>query len=115
MAEEETSAPVPAQSSVGGDDKLVAAISYIGIISVIVLLVKKDSDYVQFHAKQGTALFILEVVWMVITTFLWFLLFVTWTLWLVFLAATVIGFIKAYSGERYKMPLVGDLAKKINL
>ena len=108
---EETSAPAPS----GGDDKLVAAISYIGVISVIVLLVKKDSDFVQFHAKQGTVLFIAEVVWMVITMFLWFLLFVSWIVWLVFLAATVIGFIKAYSGDRYKMPVIGDLAEKINL
>ena len=110
---EENSAPV--QSSGSGDDKLVAAISYIGIISVIVLLVKKDSEFVQFHAKQGTVLFIVEVVWMVLTMFLFFLWFISWILWLVFLAATVIGFIKAYSGERYRMPVIADLSEKINL
>jgi len=112
---EESSSPQPTSSGGGGDDKLVAAISYIGIISVIVLLVKKDSDYVQFHAKQGTVLFIAEVVWALITTFLWFLLLIGSVVWLVFLVATVLGFIKAYSGERYKMPLIGDLATKINL
>ncbi|OGY32150.1 MAG: hypothetical protein A3A57_02760 [Candidatus Woykebacteria bacterium RIFCSPLOWO2_01_FULL_41_12] len=89
--------------------------SYIGIISVIVLLVKKDSEFVQFHAKQGTVLFIVEVVWMVLTMFLFFLWFISWILWLVFLVVTVMGFIKAYSGERYKMPVIGDLAQKINL
>lgn len=104
----------PARSS-GEDDKLLAAISYVSLISVIVLLVKKDSEYVQFHAKQGTVLFIAEVVWTVITMFLFFLIFVSWIAWIVFLIATVVGFIKAYSGERYKMPVIGDLAEKLNL
>ena len=97
------------------ENKAMAAIGYLGILFLIPLLAKKDSPYAQFHAKQGTVLFIAEVVWMVITMFLWFLLFVSWIVWLVFLAATVIGFIKAYSGDRYKMPVIGDLAEKINL
>jgi uncharacterized membrane protein len=119
---EETSAPAPAPTpspapaaKSGGDDNLMGAISYIGIIAVVMLLVKKDSEYVQFHAKQGTVLFIGEVILGIVGTFIWVLFFVWGLVWLVFLLASIIGFIKALSGEKYKLPVVGDLADKINI
>ena len=112
---EETSAPAPAPAKSGGDDNLMAALSYISIISIVMLLVKKDSDYVQFHAKQGVILFIGEVVLWVLSAVLWFLFFIWWIIGLVFFVASIIGFIKAYGGERYRLPVVGDLAGKINL
>ncbi len=117
---EETSAPAPEPSPApaaksGGDDNLMGAISYIGIIAVVMLLVKKDSEYVRFHAKQGTVLFIGEVVLWVLQILAWFLFFVWGLVWLVLLLASIIGFIKAFSGEKYKLPVIGDLADKIKL
>ena len=117
---EETSVPAPEPSPApvaksGGDDNLMGAISYIGIIAVVMLLVKKDSEYVQFHAKQGTVLFIGEVILGLLGSFIWVLFFIWGLVWLVFLLASIVGFIKALSGEKYKLPVVGDLADKIKL
>jgi uncharacterized membrane protein len=106
--------PAP-PAKAGGDDNLMAALSYISIISVVMLFVKKDSDYVQFHAKQGTVLFVGEVVIWVLNMFTWFLFFIWGLLGLVFFIASIIGFIKAYSGERYRMPVVADIADKIKI
>ncbi|OGY23356.1 MAG: hypothetical protein A2Y57_00065 [Candidatus Woykebacteria bacterium RBG_13_40_7b] len=101
------------------DDNLLAAISYISLISVVVLLTKKDSEYVRFHAKQGTVLFIVEVIWSVILfPFMWMPFLGSWLInlgWLVFIIASAVGFIKAYSGEKYRMPAVADFADKINV
>lgn len=110
MPEEEASAS-PKKS----DNNLLAAISYLWILSVIILFVKKDDDYVTFHAKQGTVLFAVSVVLWILGLILFFLLPLLGILNLAVLVAVIVGFIQALSGKRYKMPVVGDLAEKINL
>ncbi len=109
--------PTPAAPAAkgGGDDNLIAAISYIGVIAVVILLVKKDSEYVQFHAKQATVLFIGEIAVWVLGMVTWFLFFIWGLVWLVFLVVSIVGFIQALGGNKYKMPVVGDLAEKVNL
>ena len=125
---EETSAPAPApaaepapQPSSGSSsgDNVIGAICYISIIGVILLFAKKDSAFVQFHAKQATALFIGQVIWWFVAVILAFVPVIGWLIsmlgWIAFLVAAIVGFVKAYGGEKYKMPVVGDLAEKINI
>lgn len=90
------------------DSNLMAALSYLWLLSVVMLLVKKDDAFVQFHAKQGLVLFIASVI-------LWVIPIIGWLLNIVVFIAVIVGAIKAYQGERYEMPLISDLAKKINL
>lgn len=96
-------------SSSSGDDKLMAALSYLGILVLIPLLMKKESSFVQFHAKQGLVLFIAEVI-------LWWIPFVGWF----FLGPLVsilalIGLIMALMGKEWKIPVVWNIAEKIKL
>lgn len=90
------------------DSNLMAALSYLWILSVVMLLVKKDDAYVQFHAKQGVVLFVASII-------LWVIPIIGWLLNIVVTIAVILGFIKAIQGEKYEMPLVADIAKKINL
>ena len=119
MQEEEAAAPqssapaAPATKS-GGDDNLVAAISYLWILSIVILLVKKDSDYVKFHARQGVVLFAASVI-LSIANFIPLVIFISWIGNLIILVAVIVGFIQAMGGNRYKLPVVGDLAEKVNL
>ena len=89
------------------ENKLMAAISYLWIVSIIMLLIKKDSKFVQFHAKQGFILFIASII-------LWFIPVLGWILNLLVVVLVVVGFIKAFSGEYWKIPVVASLAEKIN-
>ena len=43
-------------------NKTMAAISYIWIASLYGLVFRRDSDFIQFHAKQATALLVIELV-----------------------------------------------------
>src|SRR3989344_6518646 len=116
LPEEDVQEQSPAPASTGGgDDNLVAAVSYLWILSIVILLVKKDSDYVTFHARQGLVLFGASIVLGIISIPLFFLVFLIWLLQVVILVAVIIGFIQALSGKRYKMPVVGDIAEKINI
>jgi len=89
------------------DNKVIAAFSYIWILFLIPLLLKKESKFCQFHAKQGLVLFIFSLV-------AWFPLF-GWLIGLAIVIFSVIGIIKALAGERWEAPLIYDLSKKINL
>ena len=112
----QSSDPAPAAPAAkgGGDDNLIAAISYLWILSIIILLVKKDSDYVKFHARQGVVLFAASVIISIVSFIIPFLFLITWILQLAILAAVIVGFIQALGGKRYKLPVVGDLAEKVN-
>lgn len=90
------------------DSNLMAALSYLWILSVVMLLLKKEDKFVQFHAKQGLVLFLCSMV-------LWVIPIIGWLLNMVVTIAVIVGFIMAIQGKEYKMPVVGDLAEKINI
>jgi len=94
-------------TSASSDSNLMAALSYVWILSIVMLIVKKDDEFVKFHARQGLILFI--------ASFIGVIPFIGWFIWLIVVVMDIIGFIKALSGERYKVPVVGDIAEKINL
>ena len=90
--------------------KTAAALTYVlgWVTGIIFLIVEKDS-FVRFHAAQSVVTFgILTII--VVIPFLWFFVPIVWivgfVLWLVLLY-------KAYQGEEFKLPWVGDLAKKL--
>ncbi len=103
------------KSSTGLDANLAAALSYLlGFITGIVfLLVEKENKFVRFHAMQSTitfaGLFVVTVVLGAIPILGWILSFFLWlatlVLWLVLL-------IKAFQGEKFKLPIVGDVAER---
>ncbi|MBU0613925.1 DUF4870 domain-containing protein [Patescibacteria group bacterium] len=101
------------------DNKVLAAVGYVFVLCFLPLLLAKDSAYAQFHGKQALALFILEVIVLVLDGILIWIPIFGWlaiiVLKLVFLALAVLGVLKALSGEKWKMPIVSDFAEKINL
>ena len=87
------------------NNKDIAALSYIWILSVFVYFVKKDSSFVRFHARQAIVLFILSIP-------IWFIPVIGRFLELVILALAVFGFLAAAQGQRKELPLVGPLARR---
>ncbi len=93
------------------ENKTIAALSYAWILFLVPLLGKRDSKFAQFHAKQGLILFIIELV---AGFFMWFPIFGQ-LLMLALVLVSVLGIIKALNGEWWKMPVVYEWSKKINL
>lgn len=92
--------------------KVLAAVSYLWIVGLIVLLTEKKNKFVIFHAKQATALFFMELIALVIPIVGWM---VTTVLSIVALYCLVI----ALREEEIKIPVaydfgqwLGDLGKK---
>ncbi|HCJ52638.1 MAG: hypothetical protein A2898_01745 [Candidatus Kerfeldbacteria bacterium RIFCSPLOWO2_01_FULL_48_11] len=96
---------MPQQEQLTSERKLMAALSYVWGISLIMLILKKDDPYIRFHARQGFVIFLL---WFLV--FIWFIaLFV----WAVIVLLSLLGFFKALSGERYRIPIIADIAEKV--
>lgn len=101
---------------------LVAALSYfLGFITgVVILLVEKDDKYIRFHAMQSTlifgGLFVVNLVLGMVFGNLSFLgLAVTTINTLISLAGLVfwiVSMVRAFKGEVFKWPIVGDIAEK---
>jgi len=129
--------PPPVQtgkSSTGLDENVAALIAYIfGWLSgLILLLMEKDSRLVRFHAMQSILLNVLVavigfVLWIV--TFIFVLIasqmggflgtivgLLATLIWIVFcvglLIAWVMCLIKAYQGQFFKLPVIGNFAEK---
>ena len=125
-----------AKSSTGLEENLAALLSYVfGWVSgLIFFLIEKDSRLVRFHAMQSL---LLNVVAGVVAIALWIVLFVLFMIatqvsgalttllgfvsiliWRVFIAAIVIGvvmcLIKAYQGQYFKLPIIGNFAEKFS-
>ena len=111
------------------ENKLMAVLSYIGILVLIPLLAKKDSPYAQFHAKQGLVLLICGVALGVISTVAGFIAVIPVIGWIIgllvglaiFVAGIglfvvgIMGIINAVSGNMKELPIIGQYAGKINI
>ncbi len=97
------------------DNKILAALSYIGILCLIPLLAKKDSKYAQEHGKQGL---IMLIAWICLVVIGWIPI-LGWLVFflgsIAFLVVSLVAFIKCLMGEFWEIPVIGQYRSKINL
>ena len=109
----------PASGS--SDRTLMVILSYLWILFLVPLLTKKDDAEIQWHAKNGTAIFGTEIV-------VWILFFVIHrfvgalacglsviqcVVWLGFLGLRIMCIVKGVGGQRFRIPIITDFAEKI--
>lgn len=105
----------PKKTSLGMDENVEGLLAYLlgWVTGIIFLVLEKDSDFVRFHAMQSTITFlgltILVIIFKAIPLIGPALVALTDLLGLVL---WILGMVKAYQGERYKFPIVGDLAEQ---
>lgn len=92
-------------------NKHIAVLSYVWILCLVPLLGKRDSEFAQFHAKQGLVLFAAEII---ASLFVWFPIFGQ-LIMIGLLVVSVIGIVKTLNGERWEIPVIYDWSKKIKL
>jgi len=126
------------KSSIGLDGNLAAALGYpIGIIAIICLIMEKENRFVKFHALQSI---LLHVGFIVVAIAVWIIGIVLLVagaaasaasgsgaaggiigmlfglIWLVVIVAYIGGLIfaavKAYGGNYFKLPIIGNMAEK---
>jgi uncharacterized membrane protein len=81
---------------------MLAALSYVWVLCLIPFLFARKNAYVQFHARQGMVLLVLELLlW-------WFPLLIV-----LFGIISIIGFVRALQGTRWEIPVVKTILEYI--
>ena len=115
------------KTSSGLQANMAALLSYLAgwITGLIFFLIEKDNKFVRFHAMQSIIVFgafsaigivISVIASLAIAIHAYFLLpligLASTLLWLVALILWIVLMIKAYQGEKIKLPIAGDIAEK---
>ena len=104
-----------AKSSTGMEENVAGLLCYlVGWVSGLVFfLIEKDSKFVKFHAMQSIITFV------ALTVIMWIANVIPLIGWLISglvgllaLVLWIVLMIKAYQGEKFKLPVIGDLAEK---
>ncbi len=111
------SVPPPAAATEGLADNVAGALAYITIIPAILFLVLAEYNkrpFVRFHAFQCVCLF---ASW-IVCSFIFVIPILGWIAGGVGLLAIavcwVMSILKAYHGERWKVPVLGNYAEKFS-
>jgi uncharacterized membrane protein len=109
-------------------DRVMAMVGYVPFLFFIPVRFKRDSLFAQFHGRQSGVLWGL---WLALTLVLFAVLFflpdavqrnasvylfaAIFVLLGLYLVMVAIGMVKVLLGERYRMPLVADVALRLRL
>ena len=103
--------PQATTTTATSDENLKGALCYaLGFLSgVFFLLTEKENKFIRFHAMQSTVVFLgivvftmIPIIGQILSILVMPLSFILW----------IILMYKAYQGEKYKLPMVGDFAEK---
>ena len=103
------------KTSTGIQPNVAALLSYVAgfVTGIIFFLIEKDNKFVRFHALQSAiafgAIFVLQMFFSYIPSIGVYLLPV---LDLGCVILWVVCMVKAYQGEMFKLPVVGDIAQQ---
>ncbi|MFO8101745.1 MAG: DUF4870 domain-containing protein [Dehalococcoidia bacterium] len=113
--------PVASGSTTTMDPKIAGLLCYLvgWITGLIFILIEKENDFVRFHAMQSIVVFgvftILQIILSILglIPYIWILFYIISIL--LGIAAFVLWIflmVKAYQGERYRVPYAADFAEK---
>lgn len=103
-----------------GNDKVIAAMSYLGVLIAVPFLIEKKSGFVRFHMGQGLTLFVLEIAYSIAYQLLAAaVLMVSWRLYVIvrvagyaaflFPALAVVGIVNVVNGQEKELPVIGKI------
>ena len=103
------------KTALGLDENIAGLLCYVlgWITGIVFLVLEKENKFVRFHAMQSLATFlplfiismvigIIPIIGPIISTLITLLGLILWILLMY----------KAFKGERFKLPVVGDFAEK---
>ena len=134
--------PPPSSSSpLGGmDPNIAAAISYIWIVGIIFFILEKENKFVRFHALQSILFGVANSIVMILLGILAFVLtfvfgiggamvggamqslvslliglvwLLFWVIGLLMFAGSIFAAVKAYQGQKFKLPIIGNIAENM--
>lgn len=118
--------PQSEKTSMGLEQNTAALLSYLFtlVTGLIFYFVEKDNKYVRFHAMQsilyGVAMVVAGILLVILTTVLRYIPFIgpmtsmllSFAYWIGTVVIWILLMVKAFQGERYKLPVIGNIAER---
>jgi len=114
----DTQAPKVAGSTTSLEPNIAGLLCYLAgwITGLVFILIEKENKFVRFHAMQSILTFgVITVVWVVLqvlASIFWPFYFLGVPFWILSVVLWIVLMVKAYQGERFKLPIAGDIAEK---
>ncbi len=111
----------PKQTATGLEPNIAAALSYLccWVTGLIFFLVEKDNKFIRFHALQSLIASAACIALFIGLSILGMIPLVGFLIWVVeiilgfgLMVLFIICMIKAYQGEKFRLPIVGEIAEK---
>jgi len=122
------------KSALGLDGNIAAALGYpIGVIAIINLVMEKENKFVRFHAIQSLVLIVAYIVTFIVLMVVGMILTIGLAMIdsslaiigalvyaligfvaLAFFIGLIFAALKAYQGQLFKLPIVGNIAERFN-
>lgn len=108
--------PEEIKTSTGMNQNVAGLLCYLAgwVTGLIFFLIEKENRFVRFHAMQSIITFgglsALSMILTFIPVFGWFM--VATVIPLVWLILWILLMVKAYQGELFKLPMIGEIAEK---
>jgi uncharacterized membrane protein len=108
-----------AGSTTSLEPNVAGMLCYLGIwiAGLVFILIEKENKFVRFHAMQSMVVFgaLTVVAWIVLpilASIFWPFYILGVPIWILGLVLWIVLMVKAYQGERFKLPIAGDFAEK---
>jgi uncharacterized membrane protein len=103
------------KTSMGLEPNVAGLLCYVvgWVTGLIFLIMEKENQFVRFHAMQSIAVFgaitVVDIVLRFIPIIGWI---IAWLIGILAFVLWIILMLKAYRGQKYKLPWAGDFAEK---
>src|SRR5688500_7801965 len=118
----ESQPPGQKQTSTGLEPNLASALSYLcgWVTGLVFYLLEKENNFVRFHAMQSIIVSAAFTVLFIACAILSNIPVIGWLFWIVgypivglaSFVSWILLMVKAYQGERFHFPVVGEMAEK---
>jgi len=112
------------KTSLGFEENFEAVLCYLGfwVTGLIFYFVEDKNKFIRFHAMQSILVFLpLTILAWIFGGFFgifsygsaWaFFVWISWLFWVLLFILWIILMMKAYQVQKYKLPIIGDIAEK---
>ncbi|MFA6225373.1 MAG: DUF4870 domain-containing protein [Methanoregula sp.] len=102
------------KATFGLDENVASAACYVlgWLTGIIFLLMEKDNKTVRFHAMQSILTFLPLTIISVVIGMIQFIGIISLLIWLVMVILWLVLIIKTFQGEKFMVPVVGEMAEK---
>jgi uncharacterized membrane protein len=105
---------VKKKTSTGLEENVAGLLCYVGwwVSGIVFLLLEPDNKFIRFHAIQSIIVFGIIFVAASILSWIPFIHFLGWVIWLIGVALWIVLMVKAAQGTKFKIIWAGDIAEK---